>query len=127
MSSSALPAKDARSLRTLRADRSRSTAKIPAANPMGRAGTLGVTAVSVKPKAVAAVHRVGAGRKNRTPSVGKKFDQGHTRKSERIQRLRIGSSRNAFEPFAAGAGQLSFLGFDHSFESGGDVGSTLVL
>ena len=36
-------------------------------------------------------------------------------------------SRNAFEPFAAGVGQLSFLGFDHSFESGGDVGSALVL
>lgn len=66
MSSSALPAKEARSLRTLRADRSRSTAKIPAANPMGRAGTLGVTAVSVKPKAVAAVRLQAAAGHNST-------------------------------------------------------------
>ena len=107
MSSSALPAKAARSLRTFKADRSRSVANTPAANPMGRADTGGVIAVSVMLKAAVAVRPQAAAGHNST--AGRHV------------------SARTFEPFAAGAGQLSFLGFDHSFESGGDVGSALVL
>ena len=66
MSSSALPAKAARSLRTFKADRSRSVANTPAANPMGRAGTGGVTAVSVMLKAAAAVRLQAAAGHNST-------------------------------------------------------------